>query len=88
VATGVRVKQGQVIGYVGQTGYATGPHLDMRFWMNGQPVDPLKVKAPPVEPIKKEKLEDYLKFINTMQAKLDSTLLIPVFPESSFRLLH
>jgi murein DD-endopeptidase MepM/ murein hydrolase activator NlpD len=88
VVTGVRVKQGQVIGFVGQTGYATGPHLDMRFWMNGQQVDPLKVKAPPVEPIKKENIEAYLKFINVMQAKLDSTLLTPIFPEASIRSLH
>lgn len=83
IANGVRVKQGQIIGFVGQTGYATGPHLDMRFWMNGQPVDPLKVKSPPVEPIKQENMETYLSFLKNINVKLDSIPLMPVFPQSA-----
>ena len=54
IRTGTYVKQGDVIGYVGATGLATGPHLDFRFYKNGYPVDPLKVEAPPVEPVKPE----------------------------------
>jgi len=54
IAPGVFVKQGDVIGYVGSSGLSTGPHLDFRFYMNGSPVDPLRVEAPPVEPVASE----------------------------------
>lgn len=51
ISSGVYVKQGQLIAYVGTTGLSTGPHLDFRFYKSGHPIDPLKVDAPPVEPI-------------------------------------
>jgi len=54
IRPGVKVKQGQVIGYVGSTGLATGPHLCYRFWKNGKQVDPLREKMPPSDPVKKE----------------------------------
>ena len=59
IKTGVYLKQGDVIGYVGSTGLATGPHLDFRFYKNGSAVNPLKVEAPPVEPIHEENLVAY-----------------------------
>ena len=44
---GTRVKQGEVIGYVGSTGLATGPHTCFRFWENGRQIDHTKLKFPP-----------------------------------------
>ena len=56
VKAGQQVHQGQVIGYVGMTGTATGPHLDFRVWKNGSPINPLKLESPPSEPIREENL--------------------------------
>lgn len=51
IKSGARVQQGQVIGYVGATGYATGPHLDYRIKVNGKFVNPRTIKAPAAEPL-------------------------------------
>lgn len=59
IAPGVYVKQGQVIGYVGSSGLSTGPHLDFRFYRNGHAIDPLRVEAPPVNPVAPEAMEEF-----------------------------
>ena len=60
IRKGVYVKQGDIIGYVGSTGLATGPHVCYRFWKDGKQVDPFKQKLPPGDPIKKENRESYM----------------------------
>lgn len=51
IHVGTRVSQGDVIGYVGSTGLATGPHVCFRFWKNGQQVNHLNLNFPPAEPL-------------------------------------
>lgn len=80
VKRGDKVKQGDVIGYVGSTGLATGPHVCYRFWKNGQQVNHLKEDFPPSEPIKpayKEPFEKQkVKYDNQLhQIKVDGAIL-------------
>ena len=59
IRPGVRVAQGQTIGYVGSTGLATGPHCCFRFWKNGVEVDHLRLNLPQPQPITGALLEEF-----------------------------
>lgn len=53
---GKRLKQGELVGYVGSTGIATGPHLDFRMFKNGRPINPATVKSTTADPVSKGNL--------------------------------
>ena len=59
IKVGVDVAQKQVIGYVGATGLATGPHLDFRVYENGKPINPLTIKSKPQKTLKDGDLNRY-----------------------------
>ena len=67
---GKRVKQGQVIGYVGATGLATGPHLDYRLKKRGKFIDPLKFRSPRILSISKAQLPQFEKSKRQLLAML------------------
>ncbi|MCT4613397.1 MAG: peptidoglycan DD-metalloendopeptidase family protein [Marinifilaceae bacterium] len=71
IRPGVRVKQGQVIGYVGASGLATGPHLDFRVFKNGKAINPLSLKAPSVAPVKKENMKEFMSRVDLYKSRLD-----------------
>ncbi|MEJ7642995.1 MAG: peptidoglycan DD-metalloendopeptidase family protein [Chryseolinea sp.] len=71
VRAGMKIRQGQTIGFVGSTGLATGPHLCYRFWRNGVQVDALRVELPPSQPVQKEYREAFNKVKEELTKKLD-----------------
>ncbi|MCR5351224.1 MAG: M23 family metallopeptidase [Bacteroidales bacterium] len=76
---GTRVSQGQLIGYVGATGTATGPHLDFRVFQNGRAIDPLTLDSPASEPLDPK----YLPEFNALYARLLAELNGDVLPEDA-----
>lgn len=69
--SGVKVKQGQTIGYVGSTGLATGPHVCYRFWKNGKQVDPLRENFPPADPMPADELPSFYEQRDAIKSLLD-----------------
>ena len=71
IRAGQPVKQGQTIGYVGQTGLSTGPHLHYEFRIDGAHRNPLTVELPRAESINKKRLPEFQKSIAPIMAELD-----------------
>ncbi len=70
IRPGVRVNQGDVIGYVGKTGLATGPHVCYRFWKNGKQVDHLRENLPVADPIPVENRAEFTELLNDYLPRL------------------
>jgi len=71
VRNGQSVRQGDVIGYVGSTGLATGPHVCYRFWVNGRQVDPYRQNLPSAEHIEDELKDEYFAYIKPLKEELE-----------------
>lgn len=78
VRRGQRVNQGDIIGKVGSTGLATGPHVCYRFWKNGVQVDALRLKLPNSEPMAKQNLPRFLTQMKPLKRELDSVARLKV----------
>ncbi len=72
---GVMVKQGQTIGYIGQTGLATGCHVCFRFWKNGRQVDHLREKMPAPSIMNPSQLPGYLAYKDQIKTMLDDVVI-------------
>jgi murein DD-endopeptidase MepM/ murein hydrolase activator NlpD len=72
VRRGQRVTQGQIIGKVGSTGLATGPHVCYRFWRNNIQVDALKLKLPNSEPMDSKNKPRFMQVMTPLKNELDS----------------
>ncbi len=74
LSKGTQVKQGQIIGYVGATGYATGPHLDFRVKKHGAYINPLRMQSPPTNPVPAKDMKRFRQEIARLAATMGSPL--------------
>jgi murein DD-endopeptidase MepM/ murein hydrolase activator NlpD len=70
IRPGVRVEQGQVIGYVGMTGLTSGPHCHFEFYVNGRFVDPLGRRFPAEDPVPPSEMDNFKQLANNVLPKL------------------
>lgn len=75
---GQHVSQSDVIGYVGSTGLATGPHVCYRFWKNGSQTNHLKEDFPPSEPVKTKHMDRFKSELEALKERIDSIALVKV----------
>ncbi|HHA18530.1 MAG TPA: M23 family metallopeptidase, partial [Methylophaga sp.] len=73
IKRGKRVHQGDVIGYIGSSGLATGPHLHYEFRVSGVHRNPLTVKLPKAEPLPKKYRSEFDQQAQPLLAQLDKT---------------
>lgn len=71
IKVGTKVKQGDIIGFVGSTGYATGPHVCYRFWKNNHQINPINEKNPDTKPLQGLALTDFKEYIVPLKRSLD-----------------
>ncbi|MDO1502388.1 peptidoglycan DD-metalloendopeptidase family protein [Winogradskyella maritima] len=76
VKVGQFVKQGDVIGFVGNTGSSAGNHVCYRFWKNGKQVDPFKQKLPEAKPISDSLKAQFLEYISPIKFQLDNITVV------------
>lgn len=95
IHSGTRVAQGQTIGFVGQSGLATGPHVCFRFWKNGKQINHLRENFPDPDPMPKAELPDYFKYrdiivdhIKSGNAEDLSTPFNPITPSDSCKAIE
>lgn len=72
IRPGVNVSQGAIIGYVGSTGLATGPHVCFRFWKNKRQIDHLRENFPPAEPMPEAELPEFYAHRDIIKNQLDN----------------